>query len=103
MYSILIEIEAILNDTSNLLLTVNSRQKKSWDIIYSHIRTTNYVCFKCIVCIFQIMVERKLHWIRGHGSAIPPDAVPAGRTRTGEQLYIGRAKHTNATIVGKVS
>lgn len=77
-----------------------------WPMMITNFHNTveqKSICFKYILCISQIMVERKLHWIKGHGSAIPPDAVPAGMTRTGEQLYFGRAKHTNATIVGKVS
>lgn len=36
------------------------------------------------------------------GGNIPPDAVPAGRTSSGEQLYVGRAHHDGALVVGKV-
>lgn len=40
--------------------------------------------------------------MRNHGNHIPPDAVPAGYTRTRETLYVGRANHAGTLTVGKV-
>lgn len=48
------------------------------------------------------MVETKLQWQKCTGIRIPPNAVPGGRTVSGETLYIGRANHAGSLCVGKV-
>lgn len=48
------------------------------------------------------MVQKSLQWVRNQGNHIPPDAVPAGYTRTRETLFVGRAHHAGSLTVGKV-
>lgn len=41
-------------------------------------------------------------WVHGAGTNIPPNAVPAGETETGEPLFVGKAKHEGTETIGKV-
>ncbi|GJQ66923.1 hypothetical protein Trydic_g7942 [Trypoxylus dichotomus] len=50
----------------------------------------------------EIMVECKLKWQRCDGVNIPSNAIPGGKTSSGEVLYIGRANHGGALCTGKV-
>ncbi|KAK9872211.1 hypothetical protein WA026_017010 [Henosepilachna vigintioctopunctata] len=55
------------------------------------------------VAEYKLLVEKKLKWIPSTGGRIPPGAVPAGRTSTGETLYVGRRLvEGNVMAVGKV-
>ncbi|GJQ66922.1 hypothetical protein Trydic_g7941 [Trypoxylus dichotomus] len=68
-------------------------------------RRQAYVAFNSLeheVQQCEIMVECKLKWQHCNGVHIPPNAVPGGRTSTGETLYIGRANHGGSLCVGKV-
>lgn len=50
-----------------------------------------------------MLVRKDFRWVPTSGGNIPPDAVAAGRTKSGETLYVGRAQHEGALVVGKVS
>lgn len=50
-----------------------------------------------------MLVRKDFRWVPTSGANIPPDAVPAGRTSSGETLYVGRAHHDGALVVGKVT
>ncbi|XP_044751163.1 natterin-3-like isoform X2 [Coccinella septempunctata] len=69
-------------------------------------RSEAYVCHngrEIPITDYKVLVEKKLHWIHNVGGHIPPGAVPAGRTLSGEQLYVGRKKVAgSAMAVGKV-
>lgn len=44
-----------------------------------------------------------IRWVsHAGGSAIPPNAIPAGNTAAGEALYVGRAKEQGSLTPGKV-
>lgn len=47
-------------------------------------------------------MEHKLNWVAAANGDVPSNAVPAGRTKQGETLYVGRASHEGALVVGKV-
>lgn len=49
-----------------------------------------------------MLVRKDFRWVPTSGGNIPPDAVPAGHTSSGETLYVGRAHHDGALVVGKV-
>jgi len=42
------------------------------------------------------------HWVPTNASNIPPHAVHGGSDSSGETLYIGRSRHGNDVIPGKV-
>ncbi|KAL3281867.1 hypothetical protein HHI36_005072 [Cryptolaemus montrouzieri] len=69
-------------------------------------RREAYVCFnekEMPVSDYRILVEKKLTWVHNVGGRIPPGAVPAGRTFSGETLYVGRKiVEGRTTAVGKV-
>jgi len=51
---------------------------------------------------YEVLCNGNVQWIHsGHGQ-VPPNAVPGGRTSSGETLYIGRAWHAGALTPGKV-
>lgn len=51
---------------------------------------------------FQVLCRNEFHWVpSGHGS-VPPNAVVAGNTGSGEPLYVGRTFYNGAQTVGKV-
>ncbi|XP_077500427.1 natterin-3-like, partial [Amblyomma americanum] len=43
-----------------------------------------------------------LEWLPGSDGSVPSGALPGGKTASGEQLYIGRARHEGMLIPGKV-
>ncbi|KAK8765712.1 hypothetical protein V5799_031680 [Amblyomma americanum] len=53
---------------------------------------------------YSVLVNRgiRLQWILDSGGAVPPKAVVGGRTRSGEELYIGRTHHEGSLVLGKV-
>ncbi|KAB0798227.1 hypothetical protein PPYR_09220 [Photinus pyralis] len=51
---------------------------------------------------YEYLVEQHMQWVSSSGSYIPPGAVPAGHTSSGETLYLGRVRHGNSITVGKV-
>ncbi|CAH1369060.1 hypothetical protein MTP99_010554 [Tenebrio molitor] len=51
---------------------------------------------------FKILVEKKPSWVYDENGRVPQGAVPAGRTVSGETLYVGRKIVNNVTYVGKV-
>ncbi|EFN63148.1 hypothetical protein EAG_12887 [Camponotus floridanus] len=51
---------------------------------------------------FEVLMPAHFNWIRsGHGH-VPEHAVEAGRTTSGEMLYVGRTFHNGIPCVGKV-
>lgn len=64
-----------------------------------------YVCYggkEILVQNYEVLCLGNVSWMPAANGRIPPNAVPGGRTRTGETLYIGRARHANSLTVGKV-
>jgi len=51
---------------------------------------------------FEVLVGHDVKWKKERNGKVPRDAYPGGRTKTGEQLYIGRADHNRSQTVGKV-
>lgn len=51
---------------------------------------------------YEILVASNPQWVPCNGSNIPPQATPAGETREGEPLFVGRVQHEGAVTVGKV-
>lgn len=51
---------------------------------------------------FEVLVGRDVRWKKEKNGKVPRDAYPAGRTPTGEVLYIGRAEHNGSVTIGKV-
>lgn len=48
------------------------------------------------------MIGSGYKWIASENGKVPHDAVPAGVTSTGEELYIGRTQYMKRIIPGKV-
>lgn len=59
--------------------------------------------FTLIFLFLQILCERKsFKWVESSDGSVPRGAVPGGITENGETLYVGRARHCDHLIVGKV-
>ncbi|XP_053619465.1 vasodilator-stimulated phosphoprotein-like [Plodia interpunctella] len=43
-----------------------------------------------------------LRWVPASNGGVPPGAISGGRTASGEQLYVGRARHQLSVTPGKV-
>ncbi|XP_030761912.1 natterin-4-like, partial [Sitophilus oryzae] len=56
------------------------------------------------ICVskYQVLCEQKFDWVPSTNGQVPPNAVIGGRTSSGENLYIGRARHGNSLTVGKI-
>jgi hypothetical protein len=51
---------------------------------------------------YEVLCNGNVQWVHsGHGHVLP-NAVPGGRTASGETLYIGRASYAGATTPGKI-
>lgn len=50
---------------------------------------------------FEILVGEG-QWAPAAGSDIPPNALPAGESESGEPLFVGRVPHEGTLTVGKV-
>lgn len=51
---------------------------------------------------YEVLVGREVKWKKDKNGKVPRDAYVAGRTPTGEALYIGRAEHMGSLSIGKV-
>ncbi|XP_055372435.1 C3 and PZP-like alpha-2-macroglobulin domain-containing protein 8 [Condylostylus longicornis] len=51
---------------------------------------------------YEVLCSGSGYWVPVEGGNIPPNAMPAGETETGEPLFIGRANHNGTVTVGKV-
>lgn len=51
---------------------------------------------------YEVLCAGGGYWVPVESGNIPPNAMPAGETETGEPLYIGRANHNGTVTVGKV-
>lgn len=51
---------------------------------------------------FDILVGEGFQWIGSGNGHVPDGAVAAGRTSSGEELFIGRAHHCGALTPGKI-
>lgn len=64
-----------------------------------------YVCYggkEVLVQNYEILCLGNVSWVAAVNGRVPPNAVPGGRTKAGETLYIGRAKYQNSITVGKI-
>jgi len=51
---------------------------------------------------YEVLCGCNPQWIPVTGGNIPPNAVPAGETKEGEPLFVGRVQHEGAVTIGKV-
>lgn len=51
---------------------------------------------------YEILCHGNVQWVPSSYGSVPPNAVPGGRTSSGETLYIGRAPYMGSITVGKV-
>ena len=51
---------------------------------------------------FEILIGSESKWISSNLGDVPINAFPAGYTKQGEVLYIGRTNYKGGLIVGKV-
>lgn len=51
---------------------------------------------------FKVLTEKKMRWVSASNGQVPSGALPAGKTRSGEILYIGRTTMNGCTVTGKV-
>jgi len=51
---------------------------------------------------YEILVGGDLQWTREKNGKVPQGAFPAGRTKQGETLFIGRVDHNRSQTIGKV-
>ncbi|KAF5273565.1 hypothetical protein FQR65_LT04563 [Abscondita terminalis] len=68
-------------------------------------RRQAYVCHggkEHPVSNFDYLCEQRMIWVHSSNGHVPHGAVQAGRTRSGETLYLGRVHHANSVTVGKV-
>lgn len=65
-----------------------------------------YVSYNClehqIHTSYDVLCNGNIHWEQTSYGNIPPNAVLAGNTTTGERLFVGRAHHDGSLTVGKV-
>lgn len=51
---------------------------------------------------YEVLCNGNISWVSASFGNIPPNAVPAGNTSSGERLYVGRTHHEGSLTVGKV-
>uniref|UniRef100_A0A182JN32 DUF3421 domain-containing protein n=1 Tax=Anopheles atroparvus TaxID=41427 RepID=A0A182JN32_ANOAO len=51
---------------------------------------------------FQVLCCRNVSWVKPQNGSIPPNAIPGGRTTSGEELFIGRGKFNGSVTPGKL-
>ncbi|KPU74420.1 uncharacterized protein Dana_GF27620 [Drosophila ananassae] len=51
---------------------------------------------------YDVLVGEGYHWVADNYGHVPAKAVSSGKGSSGETLYIGRAKHKNSLVVGKI-
>jgi Protein of unknown function (DUF3421) len=51
---------------------------------------------------FEVLCNGNVTWVQSGSGHILPNAVPGGRTMSGETLYIGRAPYAGSLTVGKI-
>lgn len=51
---------------------------------------------------YEILVGGDLQWTRERNGGVPRGAFPAGKTKQGETLFIGRVDHNRSQTIGKV-
>ncbi|XP_028168214.1 uncharacterized protein LOC135076793 isoform X2 [Ostrinia nubilalis] len=51
---------------------------------------------------FEVLVPSMFSWQFSTNGEVPPGAVPAGSTDSGEKLYYGRVTHDGCTTPGKI-
>ncbi|KAJ8675072.1 hypothetical protein QAD02_010858 [Eretmocerus hayati] len=51
---------------------------------------------------FEVLTVGEFNWIFANNGTVPPDAVVAGHTSSGEPLYVGRVVHNGSQTIGKV-
>lgn len=51
---------------------------------------------------FEILCHGNVTWVSSANGSVPHNAVPGGRTASGEPLYIGRVWHQGSLCVGKI-
>lgn len=51
---------------------------------------------------YEVLVGCQPRWVEVEGNQIPPQAVPAGETSSGEPLFVGRVHHEGTVTIGKV-
>ncbi|GAB1863071.1 hypothetical protein CAJAP_04150 [Camponotus japonicus] len=64
-----------------------------------------YVCYGGVEYTkhdFEVLMPAHFNWIRSSHGHVPEHAVEAGRTTSGEMLYVGRTFHNGIPCVGKV-
>lgn len=54
------------------------------------------------VAEYEVLCGASGTWVPVSGDAMPPNALPAGESETGEPLFLGRASHDGTITVGKV-
>lgn len=64
-----------------------------------------YICFNGLEIAkhqFEILCGGQTRWVGSGNGQVPAGAIPAGRTRQNEILFIGRGSHAGSLTVGKV-
>ncbi|XP_034234202.1 uncharacterized protein LOC117641171 isoform X1 [Thrips palmi] len=54
------------------------------------------------VTVSEVLVGGRVSWVRGSNGQVPANALVAGRTVQGENLYVGRFRHAGTMTPGKV-
>lgn len=51
---------------------------------------------------YEVLCNGNVQWVQSSHGHVVPNAVPGGRTSSGETLYIGRVWHAGALTPGKI-
>lgn len=51
---------------------------------------------------YEVLCSGGGHWVPVYSGNIPPNALPGGQSADGEPLFVGRANHDGAILIGKV-
>lgn len=51
---------------------------------------------------YEVLCNGSVQWVHSSHGQVLPNAVPGGRTSSGEILYIGRGWHNGALTPGKI-
>lgn len=52
--------------------------------------------------VLEVLGDARVVWFPSSNGEVPPGAVKGGSTAADEPLFIGRAQHEGATVVGKI-
>ncbi|CAG0886304.1 unnamed protein product [Darwinula stevensoni] len=88
-----------------------ARAEHNGDLLPGKLHPSHFVCYVAYNGkehpkeTYQVLVnpaKSNLDWVAASGGSVPAGALQGGRTAEGEALFIGRCKHGDDLVCGKV-